>query len=80
VIAAQLPGPQPEGSSVGFLAPMQVANDVVLPDNADDVCSLSWRELEIVAARLLGDLPAADLASTTISAFPAIVIRSDGGE
>jgi hypothetical protein len=34
--------------------------DVQLPDNAVDIRALSWRELQIVAAKLLTEIPMAD--------------------
>jgi hypothetical protein len=53
--------------------PAQVANDVVLPDNADAVRSLSRREMQIVAAKLVAEIPPTDTITTTT---PVI---TDGG-
>ena len=40
------------------------AEDLTLPTNAWDAKNLSWAQLQIMAARLLGELPAAETAST----------------
>ena len=38
---------------------------MVLPDNADDVCSLSWREMQIVAAKLVAEIPPTNTITAT---------------
>ena len=46
-------------------APSKPAEDVVLPDNAEDVRALGWRELQLVAARLAAELPTTESADET---------------
>jgi hypothetical protein len=55
--------------------------DVSVPETAADVQALGWRELQIVAARLIGQTPAiADSAATIASVVPPIVNVSGTSE
>jgi hypothetical protein len=46
------------------------AVDVALPVDADDVTTLSWQELQILARRVIGELPASE---TEIAATENVV-------
>jgi hypothetical protein len=54
-------------------APAQQQEDVVLPEGAAEVAALSWRDLQVVAARLLGELPAGETVNGTINAMPLAI-------
>jgi hypothetical protein len=44
-------------------APTPSPAEVLLPECADDVGNLGWRELQVIAARLIAEIPAADIES-----------------
>ena len=57
-------------------APVTPTEGVRLPDSAGEVTALTWREMQVVAARVLGELAPAEAVSdtvgvTTIDAPPA---------
>jgi len=56
-------------------APAPTPDDVAVPDTLVDVRSLGWQELQIVAARLLGELP---VGETVITKNLAPVVVTDG--
>jgi hypothetical protein len=60
-------------------APVQPPEDVSLPETAADVQGLSWRELQVVAARVFGELPAsAEHAATITNVVPSIIGKRHG--
>lgn len=54
-------------------APAPTTDDAALPDTLTDVRALGWRELQVVAARLLGELPSAERDITTMNVVPVVV-------
>jgi hypothetical protein len=56
-------------------APAPATDDAALPDAIADVRALGWQELQIVAARLLGELPAGETEIATTNVGPVV---SDG--
>jgi hypothetical protein len=53
-------------------APPQQQEDVSLPEGVADVAALSWRELQIMAARVL-ELPAGETEIATTNVVPLVV-------
>ena len=47
-------------------APVTPTEGVRLPDSAGEISTMSWREMQVVAARLLGELAPADAAPVII--------------
>lgn len=54
-------------------APAPTTDDAALPDTLTDVRALRWRELQVVAARLLGELPSAERDIATTNVAPVVV-------
>src|SRR5262249_12129083 len=54
--------------------PPPTTDDITLPHAAADARALGWRELQIVAARLLGELPA---GATQITTGPIVAAVSE---
>jgi hypothetical protein len=54
--------------------------DLTLPTNAGEARSLSWMQLQVMAARLLGELPTdeADTETATITNVVPIAVTDDG--
>jgi hypothetical protein len=54
-------GPAPPSPSV---------DDVQLPGTADDVRALGWRELQVIAAKLIEEIPAINTEGALTNAVP----------
>lgn len=57
-------------------APAPTPDDVAVPDAIADVRALGWQELQVVAARLLGELPAGQTENASMNVAP--VVLTDG--
>jgi hypothetical protein len=64
----------------GPAPPTPSADDVQLPTSADDVNSLGWRELQVVAARLFAEAPTGNSVDATVmNGAEAVVVNSGTG-
>jgi hypothetical protein len=52
-------------------------DDVPVPDAVADVRALGWRELQVVAARLLGELPTTERADLTMASLAPVSVTDD---
>ena len=58
-------------------APVPTTDDVPVPDAVADVRALGWRELQVVAARLLGELPTTERADLTMASLAPVSVTDD---
>jgi hypothetical protein len=52
-------------------------DDVPVPDAVAGVRALGWRELQVVAARLLGELPTTERADLTMASLAPVSVTDD---